>query len=472
MAGYDGWMQDSYERELYRQKMRMMRRRREQRRNRKITAITRFLLLMLSVTAIILIFTRHYTNLHTDRQQQAKEALSGSQKPGTVSTGAGQGTIPREGEQLEDSTVKIGSVGDVIMHLQVIEAYGGLEATDAHDFKPALETFRTAYDSVDYMVANLETSLGGPDKPFSGFPNFNSPDEITSDLLEMGVDLQLLANNHIYDNGKDGFIRTLSVLDQRGITYTGARNGEDRPRFLIQELNGIRIGIINYTYEMESGTKGKSVNGNVMDKSVANYLNTFKVSKIEDFYAELEAELQNMRSQGAEFILVYMHWGNEYELTQNKTQEEIAAKLCDMGVDAVIGGHPHVVQPIKVLTSSDGSHKMLCAYSLGNHFSNQRRDQISSRPNGHTEDGLMLNLTISRVGGQVSISNVEAVPTYVYKSNVPKYYVIPIYDPASVEEQTGLNGIQAAIQASYERTQKILGNGVEDAKRELGIPID
>lgn len=388
---------------------------------------------------------------------------------------AWEGTQEQSGQDsdvLPDATCRIGSVGDVILHLPLTKAYGGASTKQAHDFTPALQTFAGAYQSVDYMVINLETSLGGPDKPYSGFPNFNAPDEITANLRDLGVDLQLLANNHIYDNGKDGFLRTIQVLQQSGITYTGARASEQEPKYLLADINGICVGILNYTYEMEHEGERKSINGNVMETSVENYLNSFEISDVEIFYNEVTQLREEMCAQGAEFILMYIHWGNEYELKQNTVQETIAQRLCDIGIDAVIGGHPHVVQPADVLTSSDGTHQMFCAYSLGNHLSNQRRDKISSRPNGQTEDGLMVTLTLTRTMGHVSLTGIEAVPTYVYKTSEPKYYVIPIYQVEGIEQQTGLRGIQADIQASYDRTMNILGTSVEDAKRSLGIAPD
>ena len=286
------------------------------------------------------------------------------------------------------------------------------------------------------------------------------------------MDLQLLANNHIYDNGKAGFLRTIEVLQQAGVTYTGARASEQESQYLLADINGIQVGILNYTYEVEHEGERKSVNGNIMETSVENNLNSFELSDIESFYEEVGQLRTELYAKGAEFILMYIHWGNEYELQQNSTQETIAQRLCDIGIDAVIGGHPHVVQPVDVLVSSDGAHKMFCAYSLGNHLSNQRREKISSRPNGHTEDGLMITLTLARTSGQVSISGIEAVPTYVYKTNQPRYYVIPIYQVEGIEEQTGLQGIQPVIQSSYERTMNVLGTSLEDARRALGIAVE
>lgn len=454
----------------YRRKREM--RRRQRMRKRRISAMAHGCLLLLSLAVIMLLVTSHYKQENESGQLTAEQELS--QLPAVdeplIETVSGP-SVTESVTQKPDASCKIGNVGDVIMHLPVVKAYGGLEPGE-HNFTPALETFRIAYESVDYMTANLETSLGGDEKPYSGFPNFNAPDEISRDLQTMGVDLQLLANNHIYDNGKDGFLRTISVLQQYGISYTGARGNEQDSRYAIKDINGIRIGMINYTYEVPNEGDRKSLNGNLVDKSVENLVNSYEESDIEIFYEEIAQIQREMYIQGVEFVILYMHWGNEYELDANASQKAIAARLCDMGIDAVIGGHPHVVQPIDVLISTDGTHKMFCAYSLGNHLSNQRREQISSRPNGHTEDGLFLSLTISRINGNVSITGIEAVPTYVYKTSAPKYYVIPIYSVDGIETQTGLQGIKTEIQASYDRTMNILGTSLDDAKWELGIVME
>lgn len=453
----------------YRRKLEI-RRRRAQRRRRQETVLW-FLMLCLSVSAVLLIIS-NYREAAATKADRAELMMKGPL--GTQETAASFMAVQTQGknsEQKPDASFQLGSAGDVILHLPIIQAYGGMES-GTHDFRPALETCRSLYESVDYMVMNLETSLGGGDKPYSGFPNFNAPDEIVSNLLDLGVDLQLLANNHIYDSGEKGFFRTMSVQQQKGAAYTGIRASESDRRYLIRDLNGICVGIVNYTYEMETDGGRKTLNGNVMSRNVENLLNSYKVSDLDSFYEELGRIQQEMYAQGAEFIIAYMHWGNEYQFEPNETQKSMAQRMCDMGIDVIIGGHPHVIQPMDVLVSADGSHKTFCAYSLGNHFTNQRRERISSRPNGHTEDGLAVKLTISRINGIVSVSNIEAIPTYVYKNNIPHYYVIPIYNVADVEEQTGLQGIQPVIQASYDRTAKILGDCVEEAKRKLSIPME
>lgn len=456
-----------YERYLQHRK-RVARQKQRRKKERNILAVTQTALLLLSFVAVFLIAVRLGFFQEPEKKKKAQDNGASKQQL-DLQVPVTQPAVNLQGKP--DASLCLGSAGDVMMHLSITESYGGLKGV-SHDFSPIFEQVRQTYASVDYMVVNLETSLAGLKKGYSGFPSFNAPDEIAANLRDAGVDLQLLANNHIYDNGKEGFLRTISVMQEEGISYTGIRASENDACYVLADINGIRLGIVNYTYETEQDENRKSINGHLMDKSVEPLLNSFKLSNLDQFYLELARIQSEMYLQGAEFIILYIHWGNEYEFEPNKVQKEMAQHFCDMGINAVIGSHTHVVQPLDVYTSTDGTRKMFCAYSLGNHLSNQRRERISTRPNGHTEDGLMLKLTISRINGNISITSVDAIPTYVLKNSVPNFYIIPIYQLETIEEQTGMSGIMPTIQASYDRTMKILGDSVEDVRRELGILLE
>lgn len=456
-----------YERYLqHRRRVALQKRRR--RRKRMILAVAKIILLLLSFAVVFQIAVKLGFLQEPEKRKKAKNDTAPKQQEEML-VSVTQPAVDMQNKP--DASLTLGSAGDVIVHLPITESYGGLKGT-THDFSPIFAMVSQTYNSVDYMVVNLETSLAGLEKGYSGFPRFNAPDEIATNLRDAGVDLQLLANNHIYDNGKTGFLRTISVMEQAGISYTGIRGKKNDARYILADVNGIRLGIVNYTYETEQEGDRTSLNGHLVDKSVEPLLNSFELSDLDTFYRELSNVQGEMYMQGAEFIILYIHWGNEYELEPNKVQKEMAQHFCDMGINAVIGSHPHVVQSLDVYTSTDGTRKMFCAYSLGNHLSNQRRERISSRPNGHTEDGLMLKLSISRIGGNTSITGVEAIPTYVLKNSVPNFYIIPIYQVQTIEEQTGMSGIMPTIQASYDRTMKILGNSLEDVRRELGILLE
>ena len=167
-----------------------------------------------------------------------------------------------------------------------------------------------------------------------------------------------------------------------------------------------------------------------------------------------------------------MHWGIEYQLEEADYQDEMAQKLCDLGVNAIIGGHPHCEQPIDVLDTSDGSGHMFCIYSEGNALSNQRTYLMDEMPTGHTEDGAMVTLTLHQNSdGSVEIKDIDLLPTWVYRyqdNDGSKYYILPLDDVANIEKTTGISDIQQEAQDSYDRTIEELGPGLEKAKQVFG----
>ena len=367
-------------------------------------------------------------------------------------------------------TITVGSVGDVIIHDPFLRS-SQCKSGDDYNFSDCFKFMKDIYEEQDYVAANLETSLAGKSAKYSGYPLFNSPDSIADALHENGIDLMLLANNHIYDKGKSGFDRTMKVLSEKEYDYTGARQNSGQAKYLIKNIKGIKVGFINYTYETPSSS-GKALNGNKMDSESAALLNSFKPRNLEPFYEEAARQIGIMKLAGAEFIIFYPHWGEEYKLEAYGYTTSMAKKMCDLGADAIIGGHPHVVEPVDVITSSDGSRKTFVAYSMGNHISNQRREMISSMPSGHTEDGIMVNLEITRnENGKTQLTGVEIIPTWVYKKGQdnPTYYVIPVNKADEVESMTGIGGITGSCRASSARTHDIIDSGMKKVKKEFGF---
>ena len=369
----------------------------------------------------------------------------------------------------ETKTITVGSGGDIIIHSPFYRAKEYRTDGD-YDFSACFSYVKRIYEKPSFMAVNLETTLPGKDAGYSGYPMFKSPDSLADSLVSNGADLMLLANNHIYDSGVNGFLRTSEILEEKKILYTGARHSEEEKKYMIKDIDGIKVGFINYTYETPRSDEKKGINGNPMDSSVAPYLNSFDPNDRETFYAEISQLLASMKLDGAEYIISYLHWGNEYKLKESSWQREIAQRLCDMGVDAIIGGHPHVVQPVDVFTSSDGNHKMFCAFSLGNQLSNQRREMMNLST-GHTEDGLVVNLEITKKeDGEVSLTGAEYIPTWVYKNSAgPTYYIIPLDNLDTVVADTGISGLKSKGQASYDRTYDIIGSGIQKVKDSYGF---
>ena len=181
-----------------------------------------------------------------------------------------------------------------------------------------------------------------------------------------------------------------------------------------------------------------------------------------------------MKQDGADYITFYMHWGNEYQRTQNTWQKTIAQKLSNMGVNMIIGGHPHVVQPIEYIYSEDGQTETVCVYSLGNAVSNQRRSLMTNNaPKGHTEDGLMVSYTLKKTAdGTVTLVDFEAIPTWVDRYLVGGKYKYTIYPMEDLEQaKTKYPNIASKLQESYLRTKEIMGKGLTEAQQKIGCEV-
>lgn len=368
------------------------------------------------------------------------------------------------------SEATIGSSGDVLIHVPIFNAAYS-SSTKTYDFSNIFTYSNSEIKNCDYFVANLETTLSGTEngKKYSGYPRFNSPDEITTALKDAGVDCLLTANNHCYDTSSSGIARTQQIVSQTGFDYIGTRTSDTENKYLVKDVNGINFGMVCYTFETENKQEGrKSLNGILVDEESANLINSFDYANLDKFYTEMEEQITLMKNAGADVLVAYMHWGNEYQLEANSRQKDIAQKLCDMGIDVIIGGHPHVVQPVDLITSTDGSHKMVCVYSTGNMVSNQRRQHMGLKT-GHTEDGMIFEMTFSKYSdGTVIFENVEVIPTWVHlytSGGKSVYNIVPLSDDMdSKAEELGLdkssNGLTLA-KGSYERTMKLVADGVE-----------
>ncbi len=356
------------------------------------------------------------------------------------------------------------SVGDLLIHAPVFNSV--LKHDGTYDFNPIFQYVKPYLEKADFCVVNLEVSLGGNENGlvYSGYPLFNCPDSIVDAAKNMGADMLLLANNHTYDCGYSGFIRKIGVIANEGLKYTGVGKDNTEKLYNVVNVNGIKIGIVNYTYETPSTGEGnKAINGILLDKNAVNLVNTFNYDKLEEFYDNLENKIAQMKNDGAEVIVVYPHWGTEYLLKANEYQTKMAQKMCDLGVDVIVGGHPHVVEPVEVIKSEISGKRTVCLYSLGNFISNQR-SHLMNLSTGNTEDGVIFTVNFEKYGdGHVSVKSVDAVPTWVSLSD-GSYRVIPL-DKKIGDWKTafGLNDYSLdSAKKSYDRTMSLVGQGIGD----------
>ncbi len=353
----------------------------------------------------------------------------------------------------------ITAVGDILMHKAVID--DGLtnpgEANPVYDFTPDFKYVSAIFKQSDLAIANYEGTLAGP--PYTGFPAFSAPDEIADALYDAGFRVIGTANNHCIDRGLDGLIRTATIFREKGFTVIGTRPDTLSPMDTIEDLNGIKVGFLNYTFETIGTESNKTINGIYLPKGGEDLVCSFNPYR-EDAYqrdlAAILARVNQLRSDGAEFICLSVHWGEEYNTKSVPWQRNVAQDLADGGVDLIVGHHPHVLEEAEVLTSSVTGKSTLVFYSLGNFLHNMNFGTLGT--SGNAQDGAIARITLLKTDEGVRIELAEYIPTYVVRvpdGNFLTHYIVPVLkgliEPEAFETST------EEMQASYDRIHKILG---------------
>ena len=389
-----------------------------------------------------------------------------------------QSTASEPQPVVKTSTATIAATGDLLMHEPIIK--NAVLSDGTYNFDNIFTYFSKYVSDADYAVANLETTLRGTEDgyEYSGYPQFNCPDSIITTTKDAGFDMLLTANNHTYDTRLKGMLRTLEVIDESGIDRIGTYKDTAEKRYIVKTVNDINIGMLCYTYETDNTADKVALNGIQMSNDAKGLVNAFSYGELYTFYAEIKGHIDSMKQDGAEAVVLFIHWGDEYNTTENKKQNEIAQKMCDLGVDVIVGGHPHVVQPVELLTdSNDPSRKTVCLYSMGNAVSNQRRERMNLNT-GHTEDGVLFSFTFAKYSdGKVVLESTDLLPTWVNyytsaKTGKRVYEIIPL-DKSITDWKSAFDLTDTSLskaEKSYERTMKIVGDGLNDVKAYLADP--
>lgn len=295
------------------------------------------------------------------------------------------------------SSVSLVAVGDNLIHNTLISA--GEQEDGSLDYSSFYENIKNDISSADIAVINQETILGGSEFEYTGYPVFNSPWEIGTAAIDAGFDIFTCATNHSIDKGYAGIEQECAFFDQHPeVVHVGTNDSEeDYNSIIYYEKNSIRFAILNYTY----GTNGIPIPEsspwcvNMMDK--------------EKITADVNAAKQN-----ADVIIVFPHWGTENSTSVSDYQREYVQLFSDLGVDIVIGTHPHVLQPVEWVENETTGKKMLVYYSLGNFISHQTSlNQLC---------GGMAEIKIEKKNGEISITSAKLVPVVCwYKSSGDKY---------------------------------------------------
>ena len=364
----------------------------------------------------------------------------------------------------KEITATVLNTGDILIHDNIL--WGAEQSDGSYDFSKLFKEAKSYITKADYAVANLEVTLGGTEAGnYRGYPGFNSPDSLLDYVKADGFDMLLTANNHCLDTGIAGLKRTVQQLKAKNLDFLGTKETTDDPTYIVKDINGIKIGMVAYTYGTNSSASGAG--------SLINY---FSSSNLNKFYTDAQSVIDSMKADGAEAIVFYMHWGNEYHTKPNTYQKAAAQQLCNMGVDVIVGGHPHVLQPVELIYAEGSDHTTVCLYSMGNSISNQRISEMTGLcETGHTEDGVLFNYTFTKNSdGEVSLTAVDIIPTWVDRYGTPRNYQYTMYplETSDMAENYGLDADTVAkAKASYERTKKIMQKGLTECQQHLGCEI-
>ena len=349
--------------------------------------------------------------------------------------------------------VDIISLGNLIIHQSQID---GAKQENSYDFSPSFQYIKKMILDSDISMGILEGALAGCEP--SGYPFFNSPDEVVDALKDTGIDIINYANNHIYDYEDVGLKRTIDVTKEKGLDVLGVKSTEEEKNYLVKEVNGIKIGFLAYVFETSMINGHKTINSNILSTYSENLINTFNYNDLESFYKKIENEISAMKSEGVEFIITSMHWGEEYNTYIEASQNEIAKRLNKLGVDIILGGHPHVIQPYEIMRNESG-HSTFVIYSQGNSLSNQSEQEIGV---AESEDGIMIKFTLEKKDGNVSLKEYKIIPTWVYKEEKGNgtYYhkIIPVEEALADPKKYGISSdVYERVKTSLNRTKGILG---------------
>ncbi len=360
-------------------------------------------------------------------------------------------------------SARIRTVGDFVMSKNMLSSGKNYASSNGtrypYSFMGMLSQISTVMQNADFTVANVDGSMGGKSHykyGYSGYPQFNTPEYLMLDLVDCGVDMLTLANNHMLDGWYDGLIDEINNCDKAGLKHVGAnRSAEEKAKPVIFEINNIKVGFMNYTMDLNSMDKQSALDPRALQ---------FAVNAVKNSNANNDAKA--LREAGADVIVCYMHWGAEYYSTPNDNQKKLATNLVKAGVDIIVGGHPHVVQKAEWLSGTNQfgeMQKTLCVYSLGNFLS--EHDWVNNKNTGERvacNGGIIFDFTIQeKADGSFEIVAPEYLPVYVWKT-ADNYIVL---NAASyVQNGTKPSGMTSAqyqdMVDSYNFQVKVMSTGV------------
>ncbi len=310
--------------------------------------------------------------------------------------------LSAQNANLSNEKISLLFLGDIMGHDEQIWSAENRE-THTYNYDDVFQYIKDEISEADIAIANFEVTLAG--SPYSGYPTFSSPTPLAAACINAGIDVFATANNHAADRGKKGILSTIYRLDSLGIPHTGTFSdpaARDTLYPMIIEKNGISLALLNYTYATNGITVPPPVIVNMLERNTVT------------------ADIEKAKSKNPDAIILFLHWGTEYDTVPSKTQTDLAEYFFSRGVDLIIGSHPHVLQRMEWTKSETGMKDRIVVYSLGNYASNQRRTR--------TDGGTMVRIELTKEADSLYVSDAGYYLTWVYtpiENYRKKFFVLP-----------------------------------------------
>jgi poly-gamma-glutamate synthesis protein (capsule biosynthesis protein) len=335
----------------------------------------------------------------------------------------------------QQRTVTVVASGDVLLHSGLWRQAARDAAAvgrGGYDFGPLFAAVRPVVAGADLAICHLETPVGQPAGPFTGYPIFEVPPQVVPALADLGYDACSTASNHSLDRGEAGIRRTLDALDAAGLAHAGTHRSEaEWAAPTILTAAGVRIGHLSYTFSF-NGLRRPAGRPWVANDLHAN---------------AILAEAGRARAAGAEIVIVSLHWGTEYSNRANAEQIALARHLLAAPeIDLIVGHHAHVVQPFERIGDK------WVVYGLGNHVAWQPQRET-------TRDGVLARMTLTEVApasggapGRWRVTLAEAIPTWMSLSDPARLLLVS----AAIGGPGTPPAVREACARSLRRTSAVL----------------
>ncbi|MGD0342411.1 MAG: CapA family protein [Bacteroidales bacterium] len=300
-----------------------------------------------------------------------------------------------------NNKISILFMGDIMGHDEQIWSAENRE-THTYNYDTVFTYVRPIISEAGIAIANFEVTLAGP--PYKGYPQFSSPAALAAACRKAGINCLVTANNHAADRSKTGITGTINRLDSLGIPHTGtflSQESKEALQPLMIRKDGLSLALLNYTYGTNGITVPEPVIVNSLDKD------------------QVAADIEKAKKMNPDLIVLFLHWGTEYDTVPAPAQTELAEYFFSKGADLIIGSHPHVIQKMIWYREGNEGNKVV-VYSLGNFISNQRKPK--------TDGGSMVRIDLEKDGNSWKISNAGFYLTWVYTPIVSyrkQFYILP-----------------------------------------------